>query len=128
MSVQPYAPPCSPGNRCPAAVCAPRIVNRSNFLTASDVIAARKRTVISQTYFNDIKNFKNPSAKYPNLLLSVLAANANQVQEIGRANLPKASELPVPQCCTVGSYASNSVTTPPVPRQGPRIWSLRPYA
>lgn len=107
---------------------------RSNFLTASDVTAYKKRAVIAKTFFTELNEHKNWNSRYASYVTVCIANNENKVGEIGRQKNPPATQLfppntsntfPNTPCCTQNSYKQN-IGVPIYVAGGPRIYSLRP--
>jgi len=93
----------------------------SNIVSASDVLTARKRMLVGQSFFADTNAYKNKRQIYSNLVLSTVAANKTIVRNPGLGMVDPATPLPYPGCCT--SYVISVVL--PVPAQGPTIQSLQ---
>lgn len=66
---------------CSAAVCNPRTVYRSNPLSASDVLTAKKRQLVAKSYFAELQTSRNLTQKQGQLVVAVDASNSTRYED-----------------------------------------------
>lgn len=95
---------------------------RSQFLTASDILTAKKRQLVAASYMSDIRSSRNLVQKSTQRVLDTLASMATQQRDIAdrREKTPSyhnPSNTPIMACCT----SLISVSSPPTYRRPARL-------
>ena len=66
---------------CSASVCSPRVISRSNALSASDILTAKKRQLIAKSYFAELQSSRNLTQKQGQLVVAVVASDATRYED-----------------------------------------------
>lgn len=100
-----------------------KIVIRSQFLTASDVLTAKKRQLVARSYFQELQTSRNLRNKYASLIPTAVASDKTIYRDdyYQRQNVPLSSGN---GCCIPNLI---SVSRPPTYVSPPRL-DLKPYA
>lgn len=102
------------GGTCSAAVCAPRTVYRSNPLSASDVLTAKKRQLVAKSYFAELQSSRNLTQKQGQLVLAVEASTATRYEDAYyKVDNPttRSAWTPLLGCCPTTLIAVSSPPT-----------------
>lgn len=108
---------------CSAAVCTPRTVYRSNPLSASDVLTAKKRQLVAKSYFAELQSSRNLTQKQGQLVVAVEASNATRYEDQfykTKNSTTQSVWYPLLGCCPTNLIA---VSSPPTYRRPAKIES-----
>ena len=110
----PYGGESACDGTCSSAVCKPRVAYRSNFLTASDVLTAKKRQLVAKSYFAELQSSRNLTQKQGQLVVAADASNSTRYEDQFYKNKNTTTQsvwYPLLGCCPTNLIAVSSPPT-----------------